>query len=71
MLNGPLALNIIRFAIPFAIASILQQLFNSTDAAVAGQFVSSGALAAISGTTPVVTSRLVFSAPCERCLAQL
>ncbi len=55
MLHGPLAGNIIRFAIPIALASILQQLFNSADAAVAGHFVGPEALAAIGGTTPVVT----------------
>ena len=54
MLNGPLAGKIVAFAIPIAIASILQQLFNSADAAVAGHFVSPQALAAIGGTTPVV-----------------
>lgn len=55
MLHGPLAGNIIRFAVPLAFASILQQLLNSADAAVAGRFVSSQALAAIGGTLPVVT----------------
>ena len=54
MLNGPVAGKIVAFAIPIAIASILQQLFNSADAAVAGHFVGSEALAAIGGTTPVV-----------------
>ena len=54
MLNGPLAGKIVAFAIPIAIASILQQLFNSADAAVAGHFVGPEALAAIGGTTPVV-----------------
>ena len=54
MLNGPLALKIVQFAIPLALAGVLQQLFNSADAAVAGRFVGSEALAAIGGTTPVV-----------------
>ena len=54
MLNGPLALKLVQFAIPIAIAGVLQQLFNSADAAVAGRFVGPEALAAIGGTTPVV-----------------
>lgn len=54
MLHGPLALKIVQFAIPLALAGVLQQLFNSADAAVAGRFVGSEALAAIGGTTPVV-----------------
>ena len=54
ILNGPLAWKLVRFAIPLALAGVLQQLFNSADAAVAGRFVGSEALAAIGGTTPVV-----------------
>jgi len=53
MLNGPLALKLVQFAIPLALAGFLQQLFNSADAAVAGRFVGPEALAAIGGTTPV------------------
>ncbi len=55
MLHGPLAGKLVRFAIPIALAGILQQLFNSADAAVAGHFVGSEALAAIGGTAPVAT----------------
>ena len=54
MLNGPVAGKIVRFAVPIALASILQQMFNSADAAVAGHWVGPEALAAIGGTTPVV-----------------
>ena len=53
MLNGPMAAKLVRFAIPIAIAAILQQLFNSADAAVAGRFVDAQALAAIGGAMPV------------------
>ena len=55
MLNGPLRGKIVLFAIPLALASILQQLFNSTDAMFAGRFVGSTALAAIGGVTPVIS----------------
>ena len=54
MLHGPLLGKIVLFALPLAASSVLQQLFNSTDSAVAGRFVGSEALAAIGGTTPVV-----------------
>ena len=40
MLNGPLPGKILRFAIPLALSSILQQLLNSADASIAGQFVA-------------------------------
>jgi Na+-driven multidrug efflux pump len=47
MLNGPLTYKIIQFAIPVALCSMLQQLFNSADTLVVGRFASSGALAAV------------------------
>ena len=53
MLNGPLPGKILRFAIPLALSSILQQLLNSADASIAGQFVSSFSLAGIGGVNPV------------------
>ncbi len=53
MLNGPLPGKILLFAIPLALSSILQQLLNSADASIAGQYVSSFSLAAIGGVNPV------------------
>lgn len=40
-----------RFALPFAATSILQQLFNTIDVAVVGRFASSEALAAVGANT--------------------
>ena len=54
MLNGPLPGKILRFAIPLALSSILQQLLNSADASIAGQFVSSFSLAGIGGVNRCV-----------------
>ncbi|SEO93316.1 MATE family efflux transporter [Denitrobacterium detoxificans] len=54
MLNGPLLGKILLFALPLIITSCLQQLFNSVDSAIAGQFVSNEALAAIGATAPIV-----------------
>ena len=42
MLHGSLIKKILLFALPIAASSILQQLFNSADTAVAGQFRASG-----------------------------
>ena len=47
MLNGPLVSKILMFALPLALSSILQQLFNSVDVAVVGNFASSHAQAAV------------------------
>ncbi len=58
MLHGPLLKKIIFFALPIAASSILQQLFNSADVAVAGRFAESGALAAV-GSNSVLVSLFV------------
>ena len=55
MLHGPLPLKIILFAIPLALSSILQQLFNSVDAVIAGQYIGSSALAAVGGVAPIIS----------------
>ena len=55
MLHGPLPLKIILFAIPLALSSILQQLFNSADAIIAGQYIGSSALAAVGGVAPIIS----------------
>ena len=46
MLEGSLLDKIVLFALPFAVSSILQQLFNAADLAVVGRFASSEAMAA-------------------------
>lgn len=55
MLHGPVLKKIIYFAIPLAIGSTLQQLFNAIDSAVVGRFASSQALAAVGANGPVVS----------------
>lgn len=55
MLHGSLLDKILLFALPLAASSVLQQLFNSADAAVAGRFAGSQALAAVGGNAPVVS----------------
>lgn len=54
MLHGPLLKKLILFALPIAVSSILQQLFNSADVAVAGRFAESGALAAVGSNSVLV-----------------
>lgn len=55
-LTGTLWSSIIMFAIPIAITSVLQQLFNTADIAVVGRFVAGNdALAAVGCTGPIVT----------------
>ena len=54
MLQGPLLGKILLFALPLAASSILQQLFNSADVAVAGRFAGNQAQAAVGVNGPVV-----------------
>lgn len=55
MMNGPLLGKLCAFALPLAVCSVLQQLFNSADAAVVGRFVSNDALAAVGSVGPVIS----------------
>ena len=54
MLHGPLAGPIVMFAIPLALSSMLQQLFNAADTAVVGRFASSQAMAAVGSNSAVI-----------------
>lgn len=54
MLNGSIWNKLIAFAIPIALSSILQQLFNASDTAIAGRFAGSVALAAVGSTSALI-----------------
>ena len=54
MLNGSLIDKILVFAIPIALSSILQQMFNAVDVAVVGRFASSTAQAAVGGNGALI-----------------
>ena len=45
---------ILRFALPLLLGNLLQQLYNTVDAAVVGNFVGSEALAAVGTSGPVI-----------------
>ena len=54
MINGPLAGKILRFALPFMLANIIQLLFNAADVVVVGKFAGDAAQAAVSSTSSLV-----------------
>lgn len=54
MLHGSLLDRLLLFALPLAVSSILQQLFNSVDVAVVGHFASNQAQAAVGCNGPVI-----------------
>jgi len=54
MINGTLWNKMIMFAIPIALAALMQQLFVSIDMAVVGKFVGSAELAAVGGNNVII-----------------
>jgi len=60
MTEGPIAKQLISFAAPMLIGLIFQQLYNTVDTIVVGNFVSAQALAAVGTTGPLINSLLGF-----------
>ena len=54
MIHGPLAGKIFMFALPLAVSSMLQQLFNAADIAVVGRFTNAQAMAAVGSNGSVI-----------------
>lgn len=61
MLHGQLAGKLLRFTLPIALSSMVQQLFNATDTAVVGYFGSADALAAVGTNTEIVALIVTLS----------
>lgn len=59
MLNGNIAQLILAFFLPIFFGSLFQQLYNTVDAIVVGNFVGKEALAAVGGSTGTVINLLV------------
>lgn len=58
MLHGPMGKKILAVAVPLALTSMLQQLFNAVDIAVIGRFVGKNAMAAVGSNTSVIAIML-------------
>ncbi len=54
MINGSILPKVLVFTLPVMASSFLQQLFNSVDSAVVGQFSGSMALAAVGSNSPLI-----------------
>ncbi|MCR5090783.1 MAG: MATE family efflux transporter [Oscillospiraceae bacterium] len=59
MTDGPIALLLIRFALPLMLGNVFQMLYNTVDSVIVGNFVSKQALAAI-GSTTIIVNMIVF-----------
>lgn len=60
MTQGNPLTQILRFSIPLLLGNILQQLYNTVDSMVVGNFVGSGALAAVGASGPVINLMISF-----------
>lgn len=61
MLHGPLMGKLLRFTLPIALSSIVQQLFNAVDTAVVGYFGNADALAAVGTNTEIIALIVTLS----------
>lgn len=59
LLNGPIVEQILLFFFPVLFGTIFQQLYNTVDAIVVGNFVGKQALAAVGGSTGTIINLLV------------
>lgn len=60
MTEGVIWKTLLRFTIPMAIGLLFQQLYNTVDSIVVGQFVGKEALAAVGSTTSIVNMLVGF-----------
>lgn len=60
MTEGPIAGQMIRFAVPLFIGNLFQQLYNTADALIVGNLIGNGALAAVSATGTLVFLLISF-----------
>lgn len=59
MTRGPIAQQILLFFLPVALGSFFQQMYNTADALVIGNFVGMGALAAVGGMVATLTNMII------------
>jgi len=59
MTQGPIAAQVVLFALPLMLGNIFQMLYNTVDSIVVGHFVGTQALAAV-GSTTMIINMLVF-----------
>jgi Na+-driven multidrug efflux pump len=56
LLSGSIWKSILWFAIPLLIGNLFQQLYNTADAMVVGNFVGKNALAAVGASSPIINT---------------
>lgn len=61
MTQGTIWKQLLSFAAPMLLGLIFQQMYNTVDSIVVGNYVSSQALAAVGTTGPLINTLLAFS----------
>ena len=62
MTEGNIWMHMIRFSVPMAVGLLFQQLYNTVDTLVVGQFVGKQAQAAVGSTGPIINTVVGFCA---------
>lgn len=53
--TGPIFSNLLRFAMPILLGTVVSQLYNVADSVIVGQFVGAQSLAAVSASSPLMS----------------
>lgn len=61
MTEGSIGKKIIFFSIPLILGNLLQQLYNTADSIIVGNFVGSNALAAVGSSAALINLLIAFS----------
>lgn len=61
MTEGSIWRHLIQFAVPMMIGMLFQQLYNTVDTIIVGQFVGKAALAAVGSTSPIINTLVGFA----------
>jgi len=60
MTQGSVSGHLLRFAAPYLFGNIFQQLYNTVDSVVVGNYVGKEALAAVGGVGPIINTLIGF-----------
>ena len=60
MTEGPIARQLIAFALPLMLGNLFQQLYNTADSLIVGNFLGSDALAAVSSSSNLIQLMVGF-----------
>lgn len=67
MTHGNIAKQLIVFAIPLLVGNLFQQLYNTVDSIVVGNFIGDQALAAVNSSGPIIDMLVSFYGVIIRC----